>query len=143
VLHALKWASLVGAAVCLALNLAGFTIDVSNHPLQIALGVCMVVLVLGAALAHFPGDTRAEGATLETGPGAWRYVPLWLRVPPFAFGTYFALGMLIQAPGVRDFSLEDLTPTLARWACAGFGIFYSLAAGLYDGAARIRAKEFL
>lgn len=139
----LKWMSLVGAGFALTAHLVSFAIAVNDNVLQVGLFSLAFLAAAGATLSFFPGDTETQGTAISLKDSALRYVPWWMQVPAGLTMLYFAIGLAYQAPGVDQFSVVDMTPVLARWACVADTLLFLIAAPLYHGSARIRERGSL
>jgi hypothetical protein len=147
VLDYLKWSSLLAAAFALAAHVASWVIAVNDNVLQVGLFTIALLAAVCGGLSFFPSHTEtrtdADGTTISLTDAAWRYVPWWMQAPAGITMVYGLLGLWVQAPGVDEFSVIDMTPVLARWTCVFDAAFFLIAAALYHGSARMREKEFL
>jgi hypothetical protein len=143
----LKWTSLLAAGFALIAHVASFVVPVNDNVLQVGLMSLAVLAAVCAMFSFFPSHTEThtdgDGTTISLTDAAWRYVPWWLHAPAGITMLYGAIGLAYQVPGVHEFSVIDMTPVVARWACVFDASIFLIAAALYQGCARMREKEFL
>jgi hypothetical protein len=135
--------SLMGGGCAIAAHVASFAIDVNNDAWHLTLSIGMLTAFIVASLLFFPFRTGARDDEISPDESPWRYVPWWMRLPPGLLVLYGALGLFVQAPGVTEFSVEHMTPILARWASVLEAAFFLVAAAMFYGArARRKAEVF-
>jgi hypothetical protein len=139
-LGALMGVSLMGAAFALLVHVASFSMAVNSNLLHVTLFAGAFVLFAGAMFSFPRSEMEVEGSTVSLKPSIWTYVPWWLYAPAIALAIYGSLGLHEQVPGVDEFSVIDMSPVIARWACIFEGAFFQVAAALYCGAGRIRGE---
>jgi len=143
VLAVLKWSALGAAAVAYLVHLASFAVPVNSNPLQLGLVICVFVFFAGGIYSFPRDDTDTDGNTTSLKASAWRYVPGWMRIPPIVAMVYATAGVLVQLPGMNEFSVMNAPPLVARWVSALDAAFLVVSAVMFYGSEKIREMEFL
>jgi hypothetical protein len=141
-LKLLEYLAWLGLLAALFVHGASFSIDVNIRALHVLLFIGSMASAIFGLFSFFPQYTEGDSeGGLSLKDLAWDWVPLWMRAGLGLLCAYLVVGFITQLPGISEWSVLNMTPTMARWSAGVDALFFAAGAALLHGASRLRRHK--